>query len=53
MPKVRVLVPTGALGLGYDRAALAKGIAAAPDIIAVDGGSTDSGPAYLGRGVSK
>ncbi len=49
----RVLVPTGALGLGYDRAALERGIANKPDIIAVDGGSTDSGPSYLGRGVSK
>ncbi len=53
MRRVRVLVPTGALGLGYDREALSRGIAAGPDIIAVDGGSTDSGPAYLGRGVSK
>lgn len=25
----------------------------APDLIAIDGGSTDSGPSYLGRGVSK
>ena len=50
---VRVLIPAGALGLGYDRAALAAGVAARPDLIAVDGGSTDSGPAYLGRGVSK
>ncbi|WP_347311714.1 acyclic terpene utilization AtuA family protein [Defluviimonas sp. SAOS-178_SWC] len=49
----RVLIPTGALGLVYDRAALARGVASGPDIIAVDGGSTDSGPAYLGRGVSK
>ncbi|WP_054301370.1 acyclic terpene utilization AtuA family protein [Gemmobacter sp. LW-1] len=49
----RVLIPTGALGLGYDRAALSRGIANRPDIIAVDGGSTDSGPSYLGRGVSK
>ncbi|MDW4549139.1 acyclic terpene utilization AtuA family protein [Defluviimonas sp. D31] len=53
MPETRVLIPTGALGLGYDRAALARGIAAKPHIIAVDGGSTDSGPAYLGRGASK
>lgn len=50
---VRVLVPSGALGLNYDKDALAKAIAARPDIIAIDGGSTDSGPAYLGRGVSK
>ncbi|MGB3313643.1 MAG: acyclic terpene utilization AtuA family protein [Albidovulum sp.] len=49
----RVLIPSGALGLGYDKAALERGIAAGPDIIAIDGGSTDSGPSYLGRGVSK
>lgn len=50
---VRVLIPTGALGLAYDRDALSRGVANRPDIIAVDGGSTDSGPSYLGRGVSK
>lgn len=49
----RVLIPSGALGLGYDAAALAAGIAAKPDIIAIDGGSTDSGPHYLGTGTSK
>ena len=49
----RVLVPSGALGLGYDRAALAAGVRARPDIIAIDGGSTDSGPSYLGTGSSK
>ncbi|KNG93269.1 acyclic terpene utilization AtuA family protein [Pseudaestuariivita atlantica] len=49
----RVLVPSGALGLGYDREALDRGIAARPDIIAIDGGSTDSGPHYLGTGTSK
>ena len=50
---VKVLIPSGALGLGYDRAALARGIACKPDIIAIDGGSTDSGPHYLGAGTSK
>ncbi|WP_262386421.1 hypothetical protein ROLI_004590 [Roseobacter fucihabitans] len=49
----RVLIPSGALGLNYDTQALQRGIAAKPDIIAIDGGSTDSGPSYLGRGVSK
>lgn len=49
----RVLVPSGALGLGYDPIALDRGVAAKPDLIAIDGGSTDSGPSYLGRGVSK
>jgi hypothetical protein len=51
--RTRILVPSGALGLGYDAEALARGVAAKPDLIAVDGGSTDSGPSYLGRGVSK
>jgi len=50
---VKVLVPSGALGLGYDKTALERGLAMQPDIIAIDGGSTDSGPSYLGRGVSK
>ncbi|MEM6407379.1 MAG: acyclic terpene utilization AtuA family protein [Pseudomonadota bacterium] len=50
---VKVLIPSGALGLKYDRAALANGLAEGPDIIAIDGGSTDSGPSYLGRGISK
>jgi hypothetical protein len=49
----RVLVPTGALGITFDREALARGVAAKPDIIAVDGGSTDSGPFSLGSSTSK
>ncbi|MEL6585707.1 MAG: acyclic terpene utilization AtuA family protein [Pseudomonadota bacterium] len=50
---IRILVPAGALGLGWDAEALRVGVARRPDLIAIDGGSTDSGPAYLGRGVSK
>ena len=49
----KVLIPSGALGLGYDRDALARGVAEGPDLIAIDGGSTDSGPHYLGTGTSK
>ncbi|MBU3029366.1 acyclic terpene utilization AtuA family protein [Paracoccus marinaquae] len=49
----RVLVPSGVLGLGFDRKALARGVAMKPDIICIDGGSTDSGPFSLGAGVSK
>jgi Protein of unknown function (DUF1446). len=49
----RVLVPSGVLGLGFDRAALSRGVAMKPDIIAIDGGSTDSGPWSLGAGESK
>jgi len=51
--RTRVLVPSGVLGLGFDREALARGVRMAPDIIAIDGGSTDSGPWYLGTGSSK
>ncbi|MEM7046374.1 MAG: acyclic terpene utilization AtuA family protein [Pseudomonadota bacterium] len=49
----RVLVPCGVLGLGFDPAALDAGVKARPDIISIDGGSTDSGPFYLGTGTSK
>ncbi len=46
-------MPSGVLGLGFDRDALARGVAARPDIICIDGGSTDSGPYSLGTGTSK
>ncbi len=49
----KILIPSGALGLGYDRDALMRGIELNPDLIAIDGGSTDSGPHYLGTGTSK
>ena len=49
----KILIPSGALGLGYDRDALMRGITLKPDLIAIDGGSTDSGPHYLGTGTSK
>ena len=49
----RVLVPTGALGITFAEDAFRKGVNSAPDVICVDGGSTDSGPFYLGTGTSK
>ena len=49
----RILIPSGVLCLGFDRAALARGVVAKPDLIAIDGGSTDSGPWSLGAGQSK
>jgi hypothetical protein len=49
----RVLVPSGVLGSGCPQAAFDRGISLSPDVIAVDAGSTDSGPHYLGAGVSK
>ena len=45
---ISVLTPTGTLGYGFDPAALARGMRFGPDVIAVDAGSTDPGPAYLG-----
>ncbi|MEW2165646.1 acyclic terpene utilization AtuA family protein [Streptomyces sp. NPDC007084] len=51
--ELRILAPTGALGAGFDADAFARGIAAQPDVIACDAGSTDSGPAALGSGVPK
>ena len=48
-----VLVPAGALGTGVRADELEAGLALAPHAIAVDAGSTDSGPAYLATGRSK
>lgn len=48
-----VLVPTGALGAGIKAEHVENGIAAGAIAIACDAGSTDSGPSYLARGVSK
>ncbi|MFE2707842.1 DUF4387 domain-containing protein [Streptomyces mirabilis] len=50
---MRILAPTGALGAGFDTAALDRGVAAGPHVIACDAGSTDSGPAALGSGTPK
>ena len=50
---VTVLVPTGMLGAGVQRKHIRYGIAAGAHAIAADSGSTDSGPSYLARGVSK
>ena len=49
----RILIPTGAIGLGFDLEAFHRGLNMNPDAICVDGGSTDSGPFYLGTGTSK
>lgn len=50
---VRVLVPSGVLGLGFDAEALANAVRLKPDVICIDGGSTDSGPHSLGTSTSK
>ena len=53
MIPIKVLVPSGVLGLGFNYEALRHGIKNNPDIISIDGGSTDSGPYSLGSGTSK
>jgi hypothetical protein len=50
---VRVMVPTGMLGGGFPPETVTRGLELGADVIAVDGGSTDSGPYYLGAGVAK
>ncbi len=45
---ITVLTPTGTLGYGFDVKALERGMQFRPNVIAVDAGSTDPGPAYLG-----
>ncbi|WP_415976676.1 acyclic terpene utilization AtuA family protein [Rhodococcus sp. 077-4] len=50
---VRIYAPTGALGAGFSRAALARAIELDPHVIACDAGSTDSGPFALGSGTPK
>jgi hypothetical protein len=51
--RVGVLVPAGMLGAGFDAATVERGLTLEPDVITVDGGSTDSGPYYLGTGEAK
>lgn len=50
MPPITVLTPTGTLGYGFGEEALARGMSLKPHVIAVDAGSTDPGPSYLGSG---
>jgi hypothetical protein len=50
MTSVRILAPTGFLGCGFWMEALERGMTMSPDAIAVDAGSTDPGPAFLGTG---
>lgn len=51
-PLFKVLSPTAILGYGFPEESFLKGMAEKPDLIAVDAGSTDPGPYYLGSGKS-
>src|SRR5215213_424655 len=48
----RIYAPQGMLGYGFPEASLEAALAWGPELIAVDAGSTDPGPYYLGAGVS-
>ena len=52
-PSIRILVPAGVLGWGVSADEIEAGLALAPHAIALDAGSTDSGPAYLASGRTK
>ena len=48
----RILSTTAILGYGFPLESFEEGMKRKPDLIAVDAGSTDPGPFYLGEGVS-
>ncbi|MFD2416566.1 acyclic terpene utilization AtuA family protein [Amycolatopsis pigmentata] len=50
---IRIIFPVGMLGAGFPPDTVSRGIALGADAIAVDAGSTDSGPYYLGTGTAK
>lgn len=50
---IKVLAPTGGMGSGLRQDIFQQALAEKPDVIAMDAGSTDSGPYYLGTGRSK
>src|SRR5690554_3251804 len=52
MDELRVLSPTAILGYGFPMESFEEGMKRMPHVIAVDAGSTDPGPYYLGAGKS-
>ena len=52
MNELKILSPTAILGYGFPMDSWNEGMKRKPDVIAVDAGSTDPGPYYLGAGVS-
>ena len=49
---LKIYAPLGLLGYGFPEPSLHAAMEWGPDLIAVDAGSTDPGPYYLGAGVS-
>lgn len=52
MDEIRILSPTAILGYGFPIESFMEGMKRKPHVIAVDAGSTDPGPYYLGAGKS-
>ena len=52
MDEMVILSPTAILGYGFPESSFNEGLRRKPDVIAVDAGSTDPGPYYLGSGLS-
>lgn len=52
MKEFKVLSPTAILGYGFPKESFMRGMQEKPDLIAVDAGSVDPGPYYLGSGKS-
>jgi hypothetical protein len=52
MEEIRILSPTAILGYGFPMESFTEGMKRKPHVIAVDAGSTDPGPYYLGVGKS-
>jgi hypothetical protein len=50
---IRVIVPSGMLGGGFPAESITRGIELGAHAIVIDGGSTDSGPYYLGTATAK
>lgn len=52
MKEFKILSATAILGYGFPEESFMEGMKRKPDVIAVDAGSTDPGPYYLGAGKS-
>ncbi len=52
MKEYKILAPTAILGYGFPEKSFINAMNKKPDLIAVDAGSTDPGPYYLGSGKS-
>jgi len=50
--EMRILSPSAILGYGFPMPSFNRGMDLKPDVIAIDAGSTDPGPYYLGAGIS-